>query len=273
MFEHYYKHDLIRKYVVLVGTLFNTLQTVRVNKDDEVVQTIQVPVMYGPKQKWLVRLAQDPNLDKKVAMTVPFVGFEMTGMSYAGQRKLPSTVKNVYQVPGDTSRRRYQYTPVPYDFNFTVSIMAKNVNDGVQLVEQILPFFTPEFTANVKIMPEMDIQMDIPVVLNSVSIEDAYEGDYETRRVIIYNLELTVKGYLYGPVENAEVIKKAIATAFAQPTDATGNTGEKDFTYTVQPGLTAGGDATTSANNSVPLADIDADDPFGLIEEFTGFTN
>jgi hypothetical protein len=202
----YFSHGIIRKYVIVFGSMFNDL-TVQRNSGSSRIQTLAVPIAYGPKQKFLVRLDTDPNLDREIAISLPRIGFELSGISYDSNRKLNSAQKNTYDHT-DKNFRKTQYTPVPYNIDFTMSIFVKNADDGTQILEQILPYFKPEWNMSVNLVPEMNIKMDIPTVLNSVDLEDTYDGDFQTRRAIIWNLNFTMKGYLYGPVSNQGVIKR-----------------------------------------------------------------
>ena len=202
----YFSHGLIRKYVIVFGSMFNDL-TIQRNSGSTRIQTIAVPIAYGPKQKFLVRLDTDPNLDREIAISLPRIGFELSGIAYDSSRKLNSAQKNTYDHT-DKNFRKTQYTPVPYNIDFTMSIFVKNADDGTQILEQILPYFKPEWNMTVNLVPEMNIKMDIPTVLNSVDFEDTYDGDFQTRRAIIWNLNFTMKGYLYGPVANQGVIKR-----------------------------------------------------------------
>ena len=187
----YFSHGLMRKYVIVFGSMFNDL-TIQRNNGSSRVQTLAVPIAYGPKQKFLVRLDTDPNLDREIAISLPRLGFELTGINYDPIRKLNSTQKNSF-VFSDKTLLRTQYTPVPYNIDFTLSIMVKNADDGTQILEQILPYFKPEWNMSVNIMPDMDISMDIPTVLNSVSLQDSYDADFMSRRVLMWDLNFTMK--------------------------------------------------------------------------------
>ena len=215
----YFSHGLIRKYVIVFGSMFNDL-TVQRNNGSSRIQTLAVPIAYGPKQKFLVRLDTDPNLDREIAISLPRIGFELSGISYDSNRKLNSAQKNTYDHT-DKNFRKTQYTPVPYNIDFTMSIFVKNADDGTQILEQILPYFKPEWNMSVNLVPEMNIKMDIPTVLNSVDFEDTYDGDFQTRRAIIWNLNFTMKGYLYGPVSNQGVIKRISVDIYEDDEDFT----------------------------------------------------
>ena len=215
----YFSHGLIRKYVIVFGSMFNDL-TVQRNNGSSRIQTLAVPIAYGPKQKFLVRLDTDPNLDREIAISLPRIGFELSGISYDSNRKLNSAQKNTYDHT-DKNFRKTQYTPVPYNIDFTMSIFVKNADDGTQILEQILPYFKPEWNMSVNLVPDMNIKMDIPTVLNSVDFEDTYDGDFQTRRAIIWNLNFTMKGYLYGPVSNQGVIKRISVDIYEDDADFT----------------------------------------------------
>ena len=204
MFGTYFYHQTSRKMVVAFGSLFNTIEVRRTNSAGSVLETLKVPLAYGPKEKFLTRISADPNLNPGVALTVPRMGFELTAMTYDGVRKLNTVGRNVKK--GTTGLKK-QYNPVPYNYDFSLFIFVKNAEDGTQILEQILPFFTPEFTITMTLISGMDIKMDIPLVLNDVSSEDTYDGDFATRRSIIWTLNFSMKGYLYPNIEdNAKVI-------------------------------------------------------------------
>ena len=215
----YFSHGIIRKHVIVFGSMFNDITIQRKNAGTR-VQTLAVPIAYGPKQKFLVRLDADPNLDREIAISLPRIGFELSGISYDSNRKLNSAQKNTYDHT-DKNFRKTQYTPVPYNIDFTMSIFVKNADDGTQILEQILPYFKPEWNMSVNLVPEMNIKMDIPTVLNSVDLEDTYDGDFQTRRAIIWNLNFTMKGYLYGPVSNQGVIKRISVDIYEDDADFT----------------------------------------------------
>ena len=176
MFGNTFYHGTLRKYVVVFGNMFNGVYVQRFNSNNERIQTLKVPIAYGPKEKFLVRLAQDPNLDQDVAVSLPRIGFEMTDISYASIRKLPSTQKNFSTNNSNSKNLLSQYRPVPYDINFQMSIFVKNADDGTQILEQILPYFQPEWTNSINLIPEMNLSYDVPCTLNSVTVEDTYEG-------------------------------------------------------------------------------------------------
>ena len=209
MFGTYFYHQISRKMVVAFGSLFNNIEVRRTDSSDAVTEVIKIPLSYGPKDKMLVRISQDPSLNPKVALTVPRMGFELTSMTYDGARKLNTMGRNVKA--GTTSGLKKQYNPVPYNWDFSLYVFVKNAEDGTQILEQILPFFTPEFTVTMTLVSGMSEKRDIPLVLNSVSSEDTYEGDFATRRSIIWTLSFVMKGFLYPAVsDNAAVITSSV---------------------------------------------------------------
>jgi hypothetical protein len=196
---HFYNRT-IRKIVVVFGTIFNDIYLQRYNKDGTVKKEIfKVPLSYGPKEKYLTRITSDPNLTKSVQIVVPRISFELTGMSYDSGRKQQTLLQNFAQ--NADGKLNTQYAPVPYDFNFSVSIYVRNTEDGTQIVEQILPFFRPDFNVTVDFIPGMDQKYDLPIILNSVNTTTDYEGDLMTTRLIVWDLEFTVKGYIWPAVK------------------------------------------------------------------------
>ena len=208
MFGTYFYHQTSRKMVVAFGSLFNNIEVRRTDSNDAVTEVIKIPLSYGPKDKMLVRISQDPSLNPKVALTVPRMGFELTSMTYDGARKLNTMGRNVKK--GTTGLKK-QFNPVPYNWDFSLYVFVKNAEDGTQILEQILPFFTPDFTVTMTLISGMTVKMDIPLVLNSVTSEDSYEGDFSTRRSIIWTLSFLMKGFLYPSVtDNAKIITSSV---------------------------------------------------------------
>ena len=196
-------HQTIRKYVVGFGTLFNDINIERKNSSGTVIERVKVPLAYGPKHKFLTRLSEEGTIPRKVAIQLPRMGFEMSSINYDPTRKLNTVGINVKAntagtlTTGSSGYMMKQYNPVPYTFDFTLWVMVKNAEDGTQILEQILPFFTPEFTMTINTISSMGIKTDIPVVLTGTSVEDNYEGDYATRRSIIWTLSFLLKGFIY----------------------------------------------------------------------------
>ena len=246
-------HETIRNIVVGFGTIFNNIQLVRKDNTGKVQQTLKVPLAYGPRQKFLVRLNDDADLSKAAAVTLPRIGFEITGLSYDPGRKLNRVqkfkkVKTATSGGIDTTKQLdTQYMPVPYNINFQLYILAKQSDDALQIVEQILPYFQPDYTITMNDNADMDIKKDIPVILNSITYADDYQGDFTTRRAIIYTLDFTCKLYLYGPVTSSKVIKTVQVDAYTDMPDQS-PTRQQRLTVTPNP------------------TDADADDDFGFNE-------
>lgn len=206
----------IRKIVVAFGTVFNDIYLVRYTKDGLTAkETIKVPLNWGAKEKYVTRLTSDPTLTKSIATTLPRISFDMTGMSYDSSRKLPSTMRNFSANTANSIKS--QFVSVPYNFDFSLSIYVRNTEDGTQILEQILPFFTPDFSVTVDFIPSMEPKYDMPIILNSVSNEVDYEGDMMTTRMIIWNLEFTAKGHIWPPIKTGKVITSANTNLFIQP--------------------------------------------------------
>ncbi len=204
---HFYNRT-IRKMVIAMGTVLNDIELVRYTKDGTTAkERFKVPLSYGAKEKYYVRLTTDPDLVRSLNVVVPRISFELTGMSYDSSRKMLSTLQNSH-ITSSTSIKT-QFAPVPYDFNFTAAVYVRNTEDGTQIIEQIIPFFTPDFTVTANLIPDLGLKYDIPIILNSVTNEVDYEGDFMSTRLIIWNLDFTLKGYLFTPVKNGSIVRSA----------------------------------------------------------------
>ena len=208
MLGTYSYHEIIKKTVVGFGTLFNNIELRRVTSGK--TEVMKVPLAYGPRQKFLQRLNQVGLNKTTTQITLPRISFEIQGFNYDATRKVSPTqyIRNT-QADGKEFK---SFMPIPYNLNFELAIMAKNQDDGLQILEQILPVFQPSFNITLNLVPTMDEKKDYPVTLVSIDYEDVYEGDYDTRRTLVYTLQFVAKTYLYGPVQDksGEVIKKAI---------------------------------------------------------------
>lgn len=253
-------HETTRKMVAAFGTLFNDIKIQRKDNTGAAQKTFKVPLSYGPRQKFLSRLNEDPNL-RAPALTLPRIGFEMIDIQYNGERKLTSRMTN-FLVGPDKAEFSTTFVPVPYDFNFELTIICKYVEDGTRILEQIVPFFKPDFGVKIELVDEMDIVLDIPIILNSVTNEDLYEGNFEERRVITWTLNFTMQSYFFGPVTPRKVIK-FIKVQMHGNMD-TANSVPHEY-ITIRPGLTANGEPTTILANTIPYANIDFDDDWGYI--------
>ena len=235
---------------------------------------MKVPLNYGPKEKFLARLQGNPDLNRPIAMQLPRMAFEMKDIRYAADRKLPSIGRLAVPNPDSTSSSNFTYNPVPYDIFFDLYIMVKNAEDGTRIIENILPYFTPEWTASLNLIPEIDRRWDIPVILNQANILDTYEGDFISRRAIIWTLSFTMKGYLFGPVRDGSIIKEVDVNINIPPTDITIDTANTSNTpntvsITITPGLTANGEPTSNASLSIDKDLITANDNYGYIIDFS----
>jgi hypothetical protein len=210
MLNRHFYHEIIRKTIVGFGTLFNNIELRRVDKNGNLVQTIKVPLTYGPREKFLARIESEPNLDPSspVQIQLPRIAFEMKGITYDSTRKLSPIQICKTPIEGETNKIHTHYTPVPYNLDFELSIISKNNDDAVQILEQILPFFQPQFNITIRLIEETNELKDIPILLNNVNIQDDYEGDFRQRRALIHTLNFVAKTYLYGPVTTSDVIKR-----------------------------------------------------------------
>lgn len=270
MFNQTFYFSTLRKYVTLFGTLFNNIFIIRTDAQGNETAYIRVPITYGPKEKMLARLNADPNIDRQIAtLPLPMMAFEMTDIQYDPNRKLNTVNKLVRKDDTNPDILKYQYNPVAYNIGFRLYVYVKNAEDGTKIVEQILPYFTPDWTTTVKLIPEMDIKMDIPVILQKVSQEDSYDGSFDKRRALIWTFDFVLKGYIYGPVKTSKIIKYTNTVFYVASGDiknAVGNTNPSMY-ITVQPGLTANGEPTSNAALSIPVDEIEADDDFGYVTE------
>jgi hypothetical protein len=252
MLGQQFYHESMRKVVVAFGSMFNNIHLVRRDNDGNTIQSMKVPLAYGPRDKFLVRLDADAGLDKAISVTLPRIGFEINNLSYDATRKL-NRVQKFKKVQGDNANKLdTQYMPVPYNLDFELYILAKQSDDALQIVEQILPYFQPDYTITIKDMTDMGIKKDVPVILNSINYEDDYTGEMQNRRAIIYTLNFTTKFYLYGPVTSSSVIK---TVQVDQYTDLPDKSPKREHRYEV----------------SVDPITADADDNFGFNESTSYF--
>jgi|TARA_A100001388_G_scaffold218642_1_gene169243 hypothetical protein len=253
MLGTYSYNEIFRKTVIAFGTLFNNIEIKRT--EGSRTEVMKVPLAYGPKDKFLARLRQVGDLTTKdaVQITLPRISFEISGFAYDATRKVSPT--QVIRYTGSDSKTRKSFMPVPYNVDFELAIMAKNQDDGLQILEQILPFFQPMFNITLNLQEAIGETKDFPVTLNSVVYEDDYEGDYTTRRTLIYTLSFSAKTYVYGPVSDVtdKLIKKAIVDTAADSK----RTAAREMRYTVQPD---------------PLT-ADPDDNFGFNELYSEFSD
>ena len=202
-------HGAIRKTIVAFGRLFSDIKIQRQGTDGEVAQTVAVPLAYAPKEKWIVRIDSDPNLNNHTYTSLPRLSFEITGYQYDSSRKTNKMNKIVCKdaLSSENPNMTSVYAPVPYNINISLYILTKTQEDAMQILEQILPTFNPEYTMSINAVPEVEIVQDIPIILNSVSVQDDYDGKFEERRFVLHTLTFTIKTNIYGYVSQQGVIK------------------------------------------------------------------
>ena len=232
MLGQQFYHETMRKVVVAFGTIFNNIQIVRKNSSGNITQSMKVPLAYGPKQKFLTRIREDASISKTTAITLPRIAFEIQTLSYDTTRKLNRVTKIRKTSAKGSGKLETQYMPVPYNVDLQLFVMAKSGDDALQIIEQILPFFQPEYTITVNDNLDMKQKRDVPIVLTGIDYEDNYEGDFTTRRAIIYTLSFTAKFYLYGPVTSQSVIKSVQVDQF---TDLPDKSPKREQRYSVTP--------------------------------------
>lgn len=203
----YTYNKVIRKCVIAFGTIFNNIEVRRENSDGSTYSKMKVPLAYGPKQKFLARLEQQPELNKKVAITLPRIAFELTGISYDATRKLSPVTLELK--PDGNNAVRKMYTPVPYNLEFSLSILSKTNDEALEITEQIMPFFQPSYNVTVNIVEALKEYRDVPIVMNTINYTDDYEGDFTQRRLTTVDMSFTMKTYVFGPSQTGAPIKKA----------------------------------------------------------------
>lgn len=214
MLQKFY-HSTIRKSVIAFGNLFNNILIDRRNENGDVVQTLKVPLAYAPRQKFIARIQAEPNLpEENFQVYLPRMGFEMLGIQYDAQRRV-SLIQDNRAVSGSGSSLLRQYSPTPYNVSMALYIYAKNQDDGLQILEQILPYFNPEFNLSLNAIPTMGIKNDLPIILDSVDYDDQYEGDFTQRRAIIWTLNFTLKLNFFGPISKQGIIRSVKANVYS----------------------------------------------------------
>ena len=269
----FFYNGVLRKHIIMFGNMFNDIYVKRYDSAGVEKQSIKVPIAYGPKEKFLVRLNADPSLSKEFAMSLPALSFEMTDISYDSTRTLNKTIRNT-AIGSSPDTLRSQFTPIPYNINISLYGMFDGNEDAIQVVEQIVPYFRPEWTHSMKLIPSMGEYYDVPTQLNDLSIEDAYEADFQTRRAIIYTFNFTVKGYLFGPVSNKGVIKRTVLDFTIPSANASMTTTDEgpQKKVIITPGLLANGSPTSNSSASVAANTISSNSNYGIaIDSFDYF--
>ena len=214
--NRYFYFQLTRKYVVLFGNMFNNILMVRKNSITGVeLERFRVPIVYAPKEKYFARLKADPDLNRPVQNILPRMSFELVGFNYDSTRKQNSLLRN--PKANNSSQVDSQYMGVPYDLSFDLQIYARNVDDGTHIVEQVIPYFNPDYTVTIDSVPEMGFLKDVPIILNSVSNVIEHEGNFDAVRYVSWTLNFTMKAHYYGPVTPSKIIRKAITNIKADP--------------------------------------------------------
>ena len=256
MFGNHFYNEGMRRLTIAFGQIFNNIIVQNTSSTGAVTKRIRVPLAYAPKEKFLVRLDEQANLNnREFAVTLPRMGFEMTGLSYDSTRKLNKMQKFKQVKTGEDGKvMDYNYTPVPYNVNYTLNIFTATAENGLIIVEQILPFFQPDYTVTVNMVPDLNIKRDVPIVLNSVDYQDSYDGSFTNRRAVIYTLQFTAKTYLFGPMANSKVIKEVQDDLYTD-TEKPPATREERIIITPNP------------------ANADADDDFGFTTQILNFSD
>lgn len=232
MLGTYYYHEIIRKTIISFGTLFNQIHIRHSDQSGNNISDIRVPIAYGPIQKFLARITQQPELTKATQISLPRMSFEMTSIQYDPTRK--SSVVQTFKTCDDGGNLKKVFMPVPYNIGFELNILSKLNDDALQIIEQILPYFQPAFTITVDLVDSIGEKRDIPMVLDSISFQDDYEGDFSTRRALIYTLRFTAKTYLFGPVaESTEGLIRKVQVDVYTNTDTVN--AKREMRYTVTP--------------------------------------
>ena len=261
MFEYFY-HEILRSTIVAFVTLFNNIKIKHTDDSNNTTSVIEVPLAYGPTQKFLARLEQVPNLNKPIQISLPRMSFEFTGLTYDPSRKVTTTQTFLAGLASDKTQPRRTFMPVPYNMNFELAIYTKLNDDMLQIIEQILPYFQPAYSLSVDLVQTIGEKRDIPVIFEGISMQDDYEGNFETRRSLIYTLRFTAKTYLFGPVTDVskDVIKK-VTIGYIGGDQTSSPT--RDLSYVAEPRATKNytGTVTTTL-----VGDIDALDTTIFIE-------
>ena len=230
----------IRKSIVAFGNLFNNIAIDRRDSTGTVIQTIRVPLAYAPKQKFLARIAAQPqSFEQSFQTYLPRMGFEMTGLQYDPGRRISLVQQNRALNGSSTSTLNAQYAPSPYNVSMVLYAYVKNQDDGLQIIEQIMPYFNPDFNLTINAVPALNIKNDLPIILDSINYEDEYEGDFTARRAIIWTLNFTLKLNFYGPINAQPLTRTATINYFKEP-DMTGKI--QTQTNAIDAGLVPGDD-------------------------------
>jgi len=265
MFGHTYYYGLTRKYIIAFGTLMNDIYIERTDSQGSITQKLKVPLTYAPKDKMMARVEEDAkNLNRPTALVLPYMSFELTSLQAAPQRK-KNTLNQFVRLDEDANKNKMMYQSVPYDLSFNLYIYVKNAEDGTKILEQILPYFKPQWDMTLLLIPEMDIRLDVPIIIGSPSSEDKYDGAFTQRRSIIWTVPFTLQGEYFGIIKKKPIIK------FSKQKYYIGNETESSDLITqinLKPGLTPEGLPTNNENETIDPNEIYATDDFGFIVDF-----
>ena len=210
----YFYHQLTRKYVILFGNMFNNITVKRLNRTEGTeIERFKVPIVYGPKDKYYVRLRSDPDFNRPIQALLPRMSFELIGFDYDATRKQNSLLRSGVK-RNNESTAQSQYMSVPYNLTFELVIYTRNVDDGTHIVEQILPYFNPDYTVTINAIPELGFLKDVPITLNTVQNLIEHEGNFDAVRYVSWTLNFTMKANYYGPVANTSIIRTVYANLF-----------------------------------------------------------
>ena len=232
MLGTYYYHEIVRKTIIAFGTLFNDIHIRHQDGAGNDITDMKVPLAYGPSQKFLARITQQADLNKAVQITMPRMSFEMTSIQYDSTRK--SSLVQTFKTCEDGTKAKKVFMPVPYNIGFELNVLSKLNDDSLQILEQILPYFQPHFNLTIDLVESIGEKRDIPIVLESVSFQDDYEGSFDTRRALIHTLTFTAKTYLFGPIADTSdgLIRKVQVDMYTN-TDV--KSAKREMRYTVTP--------------------------------------
>lgn len=264
MLGNYYYHEIIRKTIIGFGTLFNEIYIKHKDENSNNLSTIRVPLNYGPAQKFLARITEQKDLNRPYQITLPRMSFEHNSISYDPTRK--TTVTQTFKAVDDTNKVKKVFMPVPYNIGFELNILSKLNDDALQIVEQILPYFQPSFTITIDLVDSIGEKRDIPVVLENISFQDDYEGDFSTRRALIYTLQFSVKTYLFGAIaSNTEGLIKKVQVDMSTNTNIANSSREVRYIATPKATQDYNNDGVINASDDVF---VQADDDFGFNESW-----
>lgn len=270
-------HSTTRKYVIMFGNLFNDITIRRFDGNNNTIQQIPVPINYSPKQKWFNLLMKHPADPEQgsVANQLPRLGFEITGISRDPKRKI-NGINKLIDVIDDKNKLLFQFSPIPYKINFELYSLSKNMDDALQITEQILPYFNPDFTSTLNLIPGLQYKYDVRLNMSDPTFQDVYDNEFTERRMIIHTFPFEADGWFYGPVQENGVIKRvqidiAALVGNGEITVEEASTASRNIRIVVTPGLTSDGQPTSDPNLTIPYKEIDKEDDYGFIEQIYTF--